>query len=105
MDKNEFQLYIFVRHDLAHLPIYFFLFCIDLIKKILGRTSELCQNDSGQTQSLGTLLSYIPRFSDLVSFVEHTLFYRTLYLEFYSKSKWLKYRPEPFYLDQDSSIS
>ena len=87
MDKNEFQIHILVRHDLAHSPIYLFLFCIDLIKKFQGHTIERCQNDSAQTQSLGILLSYIPKFSDLVGFVEHTFLYQTLYLEFYSNSK------------------
>jgi len=39
------------------------------------------KNNSAQTQSLETLLSYITWFDDLVHFVEQTLFYQTLYLE------------------------
>jgi hypothetical protein len=48
------------------------------------------KNDSASTQSLGTPQGYIPEFSALVCFEEHTLLYHTLYLEFYSISKWLK---------------
>ncbi len=98
MNKNEFQIHILVRHDLAHSPIYPFLFCIALIKKFQGHTIELCQNGSAQTQSLEILLRYITKFSDLVGFVEHTSLYQTLYLEFYSNSKWPVYRPQLFYL-------
>jgi hypothetical protein len=87
MDKNKFQIHILVRHDLAHSPIYLFSFCIDLIKKFLGHTVEHCQNDSARTQSLEILLSYIPKFSDLVGFVEHIFLYQALYSEFYTNSK------------------
>ncbi len=55
------------------------------------------KNDSASTQSLGTLLSYVPWSSGLVGFVEQTLLYQTLYLEFYSISKWLQYRYQLFH--------
>ncbi len=42
------------------------------------------------------VLRRIPQFDELVDFVEKTLLYQTLYLEFYSNSKWLKYRHQIF---------
>jgi hypothetical protein len=36
MVKNEFQIYILVRHELAHSPTCFFLFCICIKKMFFG---------------------------------------------------------------------
>ncbi len=55
------------------------------------------RNDSAHNQFLRTPLSYIPEFSGLVVFVEQTLLYQILYLEFLSISKWLIDRDPLFY--------
>ncbi len=97
MVKNEFQIYILVRYELAHSPTCFFFFCICIQKKFWDTLVISDRNDRSHNYSLGTALSYIPEFSGLVFFVEQTLPYQTLYLEFYSISKWLIYRDPPFY--------
>ncbi len=40
MVKNEFQIYILVRHELAHSPTWFFLFCICIKKIFFGTKGE-----------------------------------------------------------------
>ncbi len=88
MVKNSFQIYILVRHELAHSPTCFFQFCI-CIKKFFWYTLVISdRNDSAHNWSLGTPLSYIPEFTGLVVFLEQTLLYQTLYLEFYLMRTW-----------------
>ncbi len=73
-----------------------FLFFILIEKIFLGYTASQWQNEGAQSRSIKNPLRRIPQFDELVDFVEETLLYQTLYLEFYSKSKWLKYRHRLF---------
>ncbi len=77
----------------SYIPFLFFI----LIEKIfLGYTTSRWQNEGAQSRSIKNPLRRIPQFDELVDFVEETLLYQTLYLEFYSKSKWLKYKHRLF---------
>lgn len=84
------RLYILVRRDLLHLSICSQLIFVDTEKNFQSTLTGYDDNTVYMGRLLrvvGDPLRRILQFDDLASFVEHTLLYQSIDLEFYSNSK------------------